>query len=75
VVRHTYILSSSSYELIVLSLYFFILILIMARAGGESNDSIFKLSYSLGSIPSGTGRLYCQDVARRAINRSRDSEV
>ncbi|KAK4171033.1 hypothetical protein QBC36DRAFT_316171 [Triangularia setosa] len=34
-----------------------------------------RLSYSLGSIPSGTGRLYCQDVAQRATNRSRGSEM
>ncbi|KAK4096816.1 hypothetical protein N658DRAFT_527488, partial [Parathielavia hyrcaniae] len=36
---------------------------------------IFGLSYSLGSIPSCTGRLCCQDVARRATNRSRGGEV
>ncbi|KAK4126251.1 hypothetical protein N657DRAFT_300118 [Parathielavia appendiculata] len=36
---------------------------------------VFVLSYNLGSIPSGTGRLDCQDVARGATNRSRGSEV
>ncbi len=49
----------------------------MSRAGqaGRPMTVVFKLGYSLGSIPSGTGRLYCQDVARRATNRSRGSEV
>ena len=36
---------------------------------------IFGLGYSLGSIPSGTGRLYCQDAARGATNRSCGSEM
>ncbi|KAK4118920.1 hypothetical protein N657DRAFT_324950 [Parathielavia appendiculata] len=36
---------------------------------------VFGLNYSLSSIPSGTGRLDCQDVARGATNRSRGSEV
>ncbi|KAK4173974.1 hypothetical protein QBC36DRAFT_380583 [Triangularia setosa] len=35
----------------------------------------YWLSYGLGSIPSVTGRLYCQDVAQRATNRSRGSEM
>jgi hypothetical protein len=37
--------------------------------------SVFRLSYNLGSIPSGTGRLDRQDVARGATNRTRGSEV
>ena len=46
-----------------------------ARQAGDPIAVIFGLGYSLGSIPSGTGRLYCQDVARGATNRSRGSEV
>ena len=48
---------------------------VTAGAGRASNDSSIQLSYGLGSIPLGTGRLYCQDVARGATNRSRGSEV
>jgi len=49
----------------------------MSRAGqaGSPMTVVFGLSYSLGFIPSSTGRLYCQDVARGATNRSRGSEV
>jgi len=31
---------------------------VTAGGGRKSNDNIFRLSYSLGSIPSGMGRLY-----------------
>jgi len=48
---------------------------VTGRTGRQGHNGIFRLSYSLGSIPSGTGRLYCQDVARGATNRSRGSEV
>ena len=49
----------------------------MSRAGqaGSPMTVVFGLSYSLGSIPSSTGRLYCQDVARGATNKSRGSEM
>jgi hypothetical protein len=42
---------------------------------GDWMTIVFSANYSLGSIPSGTGRLYCQDVARGATNRSGDSEL
>ena len=42
---------------------------------GDWMTIVFSANYGLGSIPSGTGRLYCQDVARGATNRSRGSEA
>lgn len=36
---------------------------------------IFGLSYRLRSIPSGTARLYGQDVARGATNRPRGGKM
>ncbi|KAK4173450.1 hypothetical protein QBC36DRAFT_380972 [Triangularia setosa] len=41
----------------------------------RTSESSIQLSYSLGSIPSVTGRLYCQDVAQRATNKSHGSEM